>query len=476
MLNPWRWEPLDNLFGLAPVTLDSPGPLLTPAHAMTVRRNERRELRLTLFLDEDAATTVEPVPPGTVRPVDDKVEFTSRHGFSGFIAGVIAGPTRRTTDATLRATSRTQDATCAQVAVEMAGAGAPKHTIEWVDNFQAGSFLWFGSVVEETTDRSTITFGEGDGAIALSTTGKDLSSRSDAIGLSIGGWELYLAAADRPHPGVRAPGYIVYRGTPDEAVRRKIRDCLSFALGHHLVYLGSAVLDEADALRSLLLVDGNVMDERVFDLPPMPPAPLETRYQREVDPQRLSRLVNSLYEGGDVLNFRGLSWQYWHAAAAPVHAAAAHFGAAVEALREAYKEAHSAELRTRIIADKTKWKELRAKLLAAANESALDEEAAALIKSKLLNLNAMPPSRVSEQVFGVLGLEVSATEQAAWKGRNVAAHGGSVAGNAVEAIRNAKLLRLLFHRLLLKMIDGSDAYRDYHTIGQPVRKLKEPVP
>ena len=88
----------------------------------------------------------------------------------------------------------------------------------------------------------------------------------------------------------------------------------------------------------------------------------------------------------------------------------------------------------------------------------------------------MPSSRVSEQVFGVLRLEVSATEQGAWKGRNVAAHGGSIAGNAVEAIKNTKLLRLLFHRLLLKMIDGSDVYRDYHTIGHPVRKLEEPIP
>ena len=476
MLEPWRWEPLDNLFERVPVRLDSPGPLLAPAHAMTVRRDERRGLHLTLFLDDGAAGGAEPPPPGTVRRADDRAEFTSPNGFSGVIDGVIVRAKKRTTDATQGVTSRTQDATCTSIAVEVAGAGPPKHTIEWIDNFQADSFQWFGSVVEETTDQRTITFGHGEEAIRLSATGDGISSCSQSVGLSVGGWQLYLATAARPHPGgVRAPGYIVYRGVPDETVRQKIRDCLSFALGHHFVYLGSAVLDEADALRSFLLVDGNLIGERVFELPPMPPAPLGTQSQREVDPQILSRVVSGLHGKADTLNFRSLSWQYWHAAAAPSHVAAAQFGAAVEALRDAYKEAHAAKFRARIIADKTKWKALHAKLLAAVDESALDEGAAALIKSKLPNLNAMPSSLVSEQVFDVLKLELSATEQGAWKSRNAAAHGSSVKGDAVETIRNAKLLRILFHRLLLRTTEGSDAYRDYYTVGHPVRTLEKPV-
>ena len=90
-------------------------------------------------------------------------------------------------------------------------------------------------MVEETTDRSTITFGRGEAAITLSAAGDGISWRTSGVGLSVGGWQLYLAVAEHTQPGVRAPGYIVYRGAPDEAVRQKIRDCLSFALGHHLV-------------------------------------------------------------------------------------------------------------------------------------------------------------------------------------------------------------------------------------------------
>ena len=235
--------------------------------------------------------------------------------------------------------------------------------------------------------------------------------------------------------------------------------------------------DEADALRSFLLVDGNRMGERLFELPPMPPAPLEQWCEGEVDPQTLSRVVSGLYASSDTLNFRSLSWQYWHAVSAPAHIAAAHYGAAVEALRTAYKEAHAAKFRTRIVADQARWDALHAKILAAVDESTLDEDdVKALIKRKLLHLNDMPASMVSGQVFGVLGLEMSATERKAWRSRNTAAHGSSVKDDAVETIKHAKLLRMLFHRLLLKMTGGSDAYRDYHTVGHPARRLEEPVP
>ena len=177
MAEPWRWEPLDSLFECVPVKLDSPGPLLAPARAMTVRRDERRGLHLTFFLEDGAAGGAEPPSPGTVRRADDRAKFTSPHGLSGVIDGVIVRAKKRTTDAKQSVTSWTQDATCASIEVEMAGAGSPKHTIEWIDNFQADGFLWFGAVVEDTTDRSTITFGQGEGAITLSAAGDGISSR-----------------------------------------------------------------------------------------------------------------------------------------------------------------------------------------------------------------------------------------------------------------------------------------------------------
>jgi hypothetical protein len=38
------------------------------------------------------------------------------------------------------------------------------------------------------------------------------------------------------------------------------------------------------------------------------------------------------------------------------------------------------------------------------------------------------------------------------------------------------LLKVMLHRLLLRMLNGADSYNDYVTPGFPIRKLAEPVP
>jgi hypothetical protein len=45
-----------------------------------------------------------------------------------------------------------------------------------------------------------------------------------------------------------------------------------------------------------------------------------------------------------------------------------------------------------------------------------------------------------------------------------------------EIIRDTKLLKVLFHRMLLKIVDGSDHYYDYASLDFPIRNLREPVP
>jgi hypothetical protein len=57
----------------------------------------------------------------------------------------------------------------------------------------------------------------------------------------------------------------------------------------------------------------------------------------------------------------------------------------------------------------------------------------------------------------------------------MAAHGDLTSADPIATIKNTKLLKLLFHRLLLKMTNGSDEYRDYYTLNFPKRKLEDPV-
>jgi hypothetical protein len=41
-------------------------------------------------------------------------------------------------------------------------------------------------------------------------------------------------------------------------------------------------------------------------------------------------------------------------------------------------------------------------------------------------------------------------------------------------IRDIKLLKVMFHRMVLRIINGADTYHDYATPGFPIRKLADP--
>jgi hypothetical protein len=50
------------------------------------------------------------------------------------------------------------------------------------------------------------------------------------------------------------------------------------------------------------------------------------------------------------------------------------------------------------------------------------------------------------------------------------------AGEELDVIRDIKLLKVMFHRMLLRMVNGADSYTDYVTPGFPNRQLAEQVP
>lgn len=84
-------------------------------------------------------------------------------------------------------------------------------------------------------------------------------------------------------------------------------------------------------------VDPYSMRGQAVKLGPMPPSPLGgPRGFWDVEPARLSHMVNALYAKYDALNLGVVSWAYWHAVTATPHIAAVHFGAALESLQRAY--------------------------------------------------------------------------------------------------------------------------------------------
>jgi hypothetical protein len=256
-----------------------------------------------------------------------------------------------------------------------------------------------------------------------------------------------------------------------------VRTALSFCLGTYLVYLGNSQFDENHQLITTSATSAYTLGGSAFDIVPFPPAPLGTRFVNELDQSTLSPMLNAVFEHFDELDLKQLSWSYWHAVSAPVHMAAANFGAAIEQLQRSYMEGHPDARETSIVGDQTAWAAIRSAVRQIVDQTAIAEPAKQLLLRKVDNLNQLPAGTASERFLENIDLTLGQTEQNAWKRRNISAHGGTVSEeNLIATIRDTQILRTILNRMVLKLSSASTQYNDYYTIGHPVRSLAEPLP
>ncbi|MBV8487937.1 MAG: hypothetical protein JO161_06630 [Planctomycetaceae bacterium] len=110
-------------------------------------------------------------------------------------------------------------------------------------------------------------------------------------------------------------------------------------------------------------------------------------------------------------------------------------------------------------------------------ESNISDEGKAALTGKLATFNAMDQRPRLKAVMSALGLELGGDEDAAWRRRNKAAHGTPVPeGQELAAIRDMKLLRGLFNRLLLRITNAADEYIDYTSPNFEYRPLRNAPP
>jgi hypothetical protein len=105
------------------------------------------------------------------------------------------------------------------------------------------------------------------------------------------------------------------------------------------------------------------------------------------------------------------------------------------------------------------------------------DETKQILINKISGLNRKPQSVLLDEVLSAIGLNLSEVEKTAWKRRNEAGHGiHAKPGEHGRLIRETKLLRLRFVRMLFAITKASDIYYDYYTINRPIRKLFDPIP
>ena len=362
-----------------------------------------------------------------------------------------------------------------QLTVSPGDPAAAAYTIDWLENLPTSPFIWPDTLSTTTTTTTTRTIGLGEDGITLHGSNERGGFSSTAAKLTVGGVTFYVCALGREgtKAGVK-PGCVVYPGTPDEPFRKKVRTALSFALGVYLVDLGHTLYDHEWRIVFGHARSAYSLGKLAFDMGPEQLAPLGPRFQYQLDRAELDRMVNALVASYDALDLANLSWAYWHARAVTVHIAPAHFGAAIEALQRAYLAAHPDVVSTTIL-NRRQWGELQSALAAAIGSAGLSNDIERTLVDRLHTLNQTAQRTILAGVLQAIGIELGPDEDAAWRRRNHAAHGMPIPeGEELAAIRDMKLLRGLFHRMLLRITGAADRYIDYASLALRDRPLEQP--
>lgn len=469
------WDPVERAMNESLLRIVEPGPLRSPIVSFVLRRTKDLDLVLETTTAREAVSSAKVHPPGTLRRNEDTIRWANAFGFGATGAGVQPLSFRSHNDHHRAVHQTVETSSLHSVEADFPDAGAAAYTIDWLENV-GGWFHWPQMIDRKRTTTETRSIDLGSDGITVTDVKTEESGSAACVKVRVVDLDVYLCAGwFEPGERHRKPGCLIYRGTPDEETRKRVREVLSFSLGKYLVPLGHTVYSADWTTVSFKAVSPYSIDGRVFDLPVMPPAPLAARSYNEIEPKRLSRIASALYAAYDEIGFGDLNWGFWHARCATPHIAPVHFGAIIEALRKACAKRFSGQIPTKIIDDPHVWAEFQGAAKALVDGLRIPEDRKALFLDAVGRTNGMPHKAVMESILDRMKLRIGDGESAAWRRRNDAAHGRAIpTGSEFDAIQDTKFLRGLFDRMLLKLLDASEFYIDYGSLNYPIRPLADP--
>lgn len=472
----WQeWEFLEKEVANENYSIVDPGPLFGPVTSFVIRRDRRLRLSLETTSEADSQAATVERQANEVYRLDDEVHLQSRHGPASVVVRGVGSLETTTSFSEADGDKKVQRSSISSIIWTSGEFGEPAYTMEWIENL-SNRFLWPDSDHIEGSVVRTRTLGSPKGSVVIPSAIPSNHYGNSAVRIEVDGLSVFVGVSFSKPKHVKRPGFILYLGVPSDEKREKIRQCLSFCFGDYLLSLGCTRFNDKWIPVEFKAVNPAFLADEATRISGCPPAPLGMCYEFEIDRSRLNEMVSRLYAVYDEYNFRLIFWSYWHALSAPVHMAAAHFGAAFEALQGAYFNRAEAKSSNRLI-EKQQWRPVEAQLIDLINGANFSEDVREAFVNKLKQLNVAPQSVLSRRFLSALGLEVSAPETAVWKNRNDAAHGKGVdEERVIQLIRENKILKVLINRIILCVSGASDHYYDYYTIGRPTRALREPIP
>lgn len=473
----FKWECLEGIINNGHYVMLEAGVMHAPAYKVSIQRHNNLQIHLTTKCHGDAQTDYTERPLGTVRNNGDNTKLVSTLSKNEIILKGIGSINSNESYNSQTGRVITETAEIHSVEGNFKPADSGEYLFEWIQNVDVDYYHWPHLVKYNREEKLSLTFDKDNSDLSFSTINEETFSGRMSVHLVIGGYELWLSKVDNAKSQKEdGCGFILYKGCPSEEERRKIRDCISFALGRPLVYLGNTILDHEYSLVSFYAISAYSYDGKANDLSTSPPIFLGETYVHELNEVKFHRLIYGLYRIYDAYNLGELFWMYWHAICAPSHSAPVQFGASIEALRRSLLEGNKAGIQTAIL-EKPDWKIFMEQSSAMLEGLNIDRAGKDIIKNKIGSLNQAPQSIVTERLYEFLNLEFTSVERVAWERRNHSAHGKSIeAGEHINLIRDIKVLKVLFHRLLIKVSEGSDDYIDYFSLNHPIRKIEVGIP
>ena len=470
-----KWECFDKFVKSDLYEVLDSGPLLGPVTGFAITRDDDLQLSLETTAQAHHPDYGNQLPAGTVFFPTDKVTLKGADGSTAVAYGVLRRGFK--TSAGIKDSSKTESTETSSIhSLEWTSPEGtePSYVIEWLENM-SHSFIWPHSVDDTDTSGAKRTFTDRTFEIVASSSTEGFSGSNCCVHITVDGWDLFVGTSDVKADNVLKPGFVLYKGAPSEEIRAKIRDCLGFCLGVNLVYLGFTSFSNEWHPTTLKAISANSPVHDVRRVVTMPPAPLGNKIEQMIVPGMLERMVNSLVANYENLGLQKVLWAYWHAATAPLHMAAVHFGAALEALQRAYAKQLGVKFTTTILADEA-WAPLSKQIALCISETQASAPDKTMLQNKANSLNYAPGGIQMKRFWDAVGIQAGIVEEKAWEQRNKAAHGGEMKPDAyISAIRRTKALRVLMNRIILAATKGSDFYYDYYTIGHPKVAISNPI-
>ncbi|GAA0189829.1 hypothetical protein D9X30_1604 (plasmid) [Cupriavidus sp. U2] len=465
------WECCEAILNNGTYGVVDHGPLHGPVAHFSFRRDDELRLVFETVSAGNSASVHEERAAGTVYEAEDEVRIEGYSGAVAIASGVIPLQHSRKWDRDRNGETR-EESQCHQLRWESLNKKPAKYLIEWYENMPKNAGWPDLDTFNEVTSTTRVLQGKRGDIIQTAADETGSSARS-CVHLRIHGLDIVIGTSRAQPNFIRRPGYILYIGAPDDELRRKIRDRLSFCLGSYLIYLGWTSFDDAWRPVAFSASSGHALVKEADRLQGWLPAPLGLKFIPELTEERLTKQLATLLNLYDAYHLRTVFWNYWHSLAAPVHMAAAHLGATIEGLQKSWYGRATTKLDSRLVTNNKDWQQLRENLSACIQEANLPEEIKELLDRKINGLNTAPQNVLMERFLSGLDLQTTELEKSAWRNRNRAAHGaGTSSQDPIRLIRENKLLTVLLHRIILALA-GGDHYFDYYSHGRPMRQLRD---